>query len=39
MRNLCKVKIENAKNDYINNKINNATDQKEMWKVIKKSFI
>lgn len=35
MRNLYKVKIENAKNNYINNKINSATDQKEMWKQIK----
>ena len=39
MRNLYKVKIENAKNNYTNNKINNAIEQKEMWKGIKKYFI
>lgn len=30
IRNLYKVKIENEKNKYINNRINNAKDQKEM---------
>ena len=35
MGNLYKVNIKNAKNNYINNKINNATDKKEMWELIK----
>lgn len=34
-RNIYKVKIENEKNKYINNKINNADDQKQMWREIK----
>lgn len=29
------MKIESEKNKYINNKINNAKDQKQMWKEIK----
>ena len=32
MRNLYKVKIENEENNYINDKLNDATDQKEMWR-------
>lgn len=35
LRNFYKVKVENEKNKYINNKINNAKDQKEMWRKIK----
>lgn len=34
-RNKYKVKIQNEKNKYINNKINQATNQKQMWKEIK----
>lgn len=35
IRNTYKVKIENEKNKYINDKINSAQDQKEMWRIIK----
>lgn len=35
IRNTYKVKLENEKNKYINDKINNARDQKEMWRKIK----
>lgn len=35
IRNLYKVKIQNEKNKYINNQINNSTDQKKMWRNIK----
>lgn len=35
IRNLYKVEIENEKNKYINDQINNAGDQKQMWKKIK----
>lgn len=35
IRNLYKVKIENQKNNYINDQIRNATDQKQMWREIK----
>lgn len=35
IRNNYKVKIENEKNKYINNQINNAKDQKDMWREIK----
>ena len=35
VRNLHKVKLVNSKNQYINNKINTAIDQKETWNRIK----
>ena len=35
IRNQYKVQIENNKNNYIKNKIDNATNQKQMWTHIK----
>ena len=35
IRNQFKVQIENNKNNYIKNRINNATNQKQMWTHIK----
>lgn len=34
-RNRYKVEVENQKDNYVNNKVSNAKDQKEMWKQIK----
>lgn len=39
IRNLYKVKIENEKFKYINNRIKNARDQKQMWREIKELVI
>ena len=35
VRNTYKTKIKFEKNNFVNKKINNAKDQKQMWKVIK----
>ena len=39
VRNTYKTKIEFEKNNFINNRINNAKDQKQMWKEIKDLFL